>query len=167
MLPCWPRRIKSAVRGRGWIWSGLPTLLRGQATRSTTEREICGKTSATLLEFRSRAKLLLGNRLETGARPQLTPIFSTIENYGGFIQNHGLPGTLRRHFHSKLCWSPPTVTSKTPGSTIRLFSKPMKDKSSGVNSKDTRRLSPGFKETFANLFRRFSDGVTLANRLLK
>src|SRR5216684_7619842 len=43
-----------------------------------------------------------------------------------------------RHFHSKLCWSPPIFTSKTPGSTTRLLSAPTKDKSSGVNSKDRR-----------------------------
>jgi hypothetical protein len=38
----------------------------------------------------------------------------------------------------------------------------MNDKSSRVNSNETRRLSPGFKETFAKRFSRLSDGVTLA-----
>src|SRR5260370_41741031 len=72
-----------------------------------------------------------------------------------------------RHFHSKLCWSPPIFTSKTPGSTTRLLAAPIKDKSSGVNSKDTRRLSPGCSETFANRFSLFLGGVTLPKRALR
>src|SRR5260370_28107736 len=57
-----------------------------------------------------------------------------------------------RHFHSKLCWSPPIFTSKTPGSTTRLLSAPIKDNSSGGSSKDTRLLSPAFSDTFATRF---------------
>src|SRR5260370_40811628 len=72
-----------------------------------------------------------------------------------------------RHFHSKLCWSPPIFTSKTPGSTTRLLSAPIKDKSSGVNSKDARRLSPGCSKTFANRFSLLLGGVTLAKRSLR
>src|SRR6266571_2003671 len=60
------------------------------------------------------------------------------------------------HFHSKLCWSPPIFTSKTPGSTTRLLSAPIKDKSSGVNSKDTRRLSPGCSVTLAKRSLRYN-----------
>src|SRR5260370_12998660 len=55
-----------------------------------------------------------------------------------------------RHFHSKLCWSPPIFTSKTPGSTTRSLSAPIKDKSSGVNSKDIHPLSPPRRDTFPN-----------------
>src|SRR6266852_9942966 len=72
-----------------------------------------------------------------------------------------------RHFHSKLRWSPPIFTSKTPGSTTRLLSAPIKDKSSGVNSNDTRRLSPACSETFANRFSLLLGGVTLAKRSLR
>ena len=72
-----------------------------------------------------------------------------------------------RHFHSNVCWSPPILTSKTPGSTTRLLSAPMKDKSSGANSKETFRLSPGCSITFANRLSRFIGGVTLANRSFK
>src|SRR5690242_2315027 len=71
------------------------------------------------------------------------------------------------HFHSNVCWSPPILTSKMPGSTTRLLSAPMKDKSSGVNSKETFRLSPGCSITFANHLSRFNGGVTLANRSFK
>ena len=44
---------------------------------------------------------------------------------------------------------------------------PMKDKSSGANSKETFRLSPGCSITFANRLSRFIGGVTLANRSFK
>jgi len=43
---------------------------------------------------------------------------------------------LRAHFHSKACCRLPILTSNIPGSTTRLLSAPMKDKSSEVSSKE-------------------------------
>src|SRR5438105_12608356 len=97
---------------------------------------------------------------------QIQQAFPSIRSYG-----RGLPLFQQEefccHFHSNVCWSPPILTSKTPGSTTRLLSAPMKDKSSDVNSNDTLRLSPGCSDTFANRLRRFNGGVTLANRSFK
>src|SRR5438477_8425742 len=94
---------------------------------------------------------------------QIQQAFPSIRSYGRGL----LPFQQEKsccHFHSKLCWSPPILTSKTPGSTTRLLSAPIKDKSTDVNSKETWRLSRGWSKTFANRFSRFNGGVTLAKR---
>src|SRR6266699_2098943 len=50
--------------GRTKVWSGLPTLSRGQASRSTTERRTCRKATATSWPSAQKLKSLHRNQLQ-------------------------------------------------------------------------------------------------------
>src|SRR6267154_2059644 len=72
--PPFPARPKGvgakepAAVWRGQDWSGLPTLSRGQASRSTTERRTCRKAAATSFCSVQNLKSLQRNRLQVHRR---------------------------------------------------------------------------------------------------
>jgi len=95
-----PSSSLSAAKDR--TWSGLLTLSRGWATRSTTERGDCRNKSAKLRMFRRKLKLLFRKRLGIAANPHIPFDYSNINTYGEFIWNRGWNAALPHHFQSKL-----------------------------------------------------------------